>query len=171
MRLASLACVMARHEHCPLSVCASDSTVFCDDATPLPTANSGLGCIPCGIGIGSAVCGCMIFCECCAYGDAIKKESIVAVVPSAVNVQPQMVQPAGQPQVLQGQVVMDTPVMTAAPLGAQPMGIQANTSAPAFDPDTGKPLAPAPIAFGAKFDPNTGQPIPKFDPTTGQQNW
>ena len=25
--------------------------------------------------------------------------------------------------------------------------------------------------FGAKFDPNTGQPIPKFDPTTGKQNW
>ena len=24
---------------------------------------------------------------------------------------------------------------------------------------------------GAKFDPNTGQPIPKFDPTTGAQNW
>ena len=25
--------------------------------------------------------------------------------------------------------------------------------------------------FGAKFDPMTGQPIPKFDPHTGQQNW
>ena len=24
---------------------------------------------------------------------------------------------------------------------------------------------------GAKFDPNTGQPIPKFDPVTGVQNW
>ena len=24
---------------------------------------------------------------------------------------------------------------------------------------------------GAKFDPNTGQPIPKFDPETGKQNW
>ena len=25
--------------------------------------------------------------------------------------------------------------------------------------------------FGAKFDVNTGQPIPKFDPATGKQNW
>ena len=25
--------------------------------------------------------------------------------------------------------------------------------------------------FGAKFDANTGQPIPKFDPETGKQNW
>ena len=24
---------------------------------------------------------------------------------------------------------------------------------------------------GAKFNPNTGQPIPKFDPQTGKQNW
>ena len=24
---------------------------------------------------------------------------------------------------------------------------------------------------GAKFDPHTGQPIPKFDPMTGKQNW
>ena len=24
---------------------------------------------------------------------------------------------------------------------------------------------------GAKFDPNTGQPIPKFNPVTGVQNW
>ena len=26
-------------------------------------------------------------------------------------------------------------------------------------------------AWGARFDPNTGQPIPKFDPMTGKQNW
>ena len=26
-------------------------------------------------------------------------------------------------------------------------------------------------AWGLRFDPNTGQPIPKFDPTTGKQNW
>ena len=25
--------------------------------------------------------------------------------------------------------------------------------------------------FGAKFDPVTSQPIPKFDPQTGKQNW
>ena len=25
--------------------------------------------------------------------------------------------------------------------------------------------------FGAKFDAKTGQPIPKFDPATGKQNW
>ncbi|KAL6076110.1 SH3 domain-containing protein [Balamuthia mandrillaris] len=25
--------------------------------------------------------------------------------------------------------------------------------------------------FGTKFNPNTGEPIPKFDPHTGRQNW
>ena len=32
--------------------------------------------------------------------------------------------------------------------------------------------APVPQSqFGAKFDAKTGQPIPKFDPATGKQNW
>ena len=28
-----------------------------------------------------------------------------------------------------------------------------------------------PMGGGARFDVNTGQPIPKFDPNTGRQNW
>ena len=27
------------------------------------------------------------------------------------------------------------------------------------------------LAFAPRFDVNTGQPIPKFDPETGKQNW
>ena len=27
------------------------------------------------------------------------------------------------------------------------------------------------LAFAPRFDANTGQPIPKFDPDTGAQNW
>ncbi len=59
---------------------------------------------------------------------------------------------------------MGQPVQTVAP--------QARPVAPAgakFDPNTGKPIAPA--GGGARFDPNTGAPIPKFDPMTGKQNW
>ena len=32
-------------------------------------------------------------------------------------------------------------------------------------------LAPLATHFPRKFDPNTGQPLPKFDPYTGVQNW
>ena len=35
----------------------------------------------------------------------------------------------------------------------------------------GTAVAPTGGAWGARFDPNTGQPIPKFDPMTGKQNW
>jgi len=27
------------------------------------------------------------------------------------------------------------------------------------------------FAYGTKFNPNTGEPIPKFDPYNGRQNW
>ena len=38
-------------------------------------------------------------------------------------------------------------------------------------PVVGTAVAPTGGAWGARFDPNTGQPIPKFDPMTGKQNW
>jgi len=31
--------------------------------------------------------------------------------------------------------------------------------------------APTTVAQERKFDPETGQPLPKFDPNTGVQNW
>ena len=38
-------------------------------------------------------------------------------------------------------------------------------------PVVGTAVAPTGGAWGNRFDTNTGQPIPKFDPTTGKQNW
>ena len=38
-------------------------------------------------------------------------------------------------------------------------------------PVVGTAVAPSGGAWGARFDPNTGQPIPMFDPMTGEQNW
>ena len=38
-------------------------------------------------------------------------------------------------------------------------------------PVVGTAVAPTGGAWGARFDTNTGQPIPKFDPATGKQNW
>jgi len=42
---------------------------------------------------------------------------------------------------------------------------------PAVGVPTQQAQAQAAPPQGAKFDPQTGQPIPKFDPTTGVQNW
>ena len=52
---------------------------------------------------------------------------------------------------------------------------------PATNPATNMPVMAVPVPSmpaevtpqpsGAMFDPNTGQPIPKFDPVTGAQNW
>ena len=56
---------------------------------------------------------------------------------------------------------MGTPMM--------PMATQAAPTGAKFDPMTGQRIPQAPT--GAKFDPATGQSIPKFDPTTGVQNW
>ena len=46
--------------------------------------------------------------------------------------------------------------------------------APAFDPDTGRPLAPSVSSSAGgsmRFDPDTGQPLPKFDGETGLANY
>ena len=58
---------------------------------------------------------------------------------------------------VQEMVQMGTPMMVQ-PQMAQPMVPVA-------------PAAPTAPAVSRKFDPQTGQPLPKFDPMTGVQNW
>ena len=61
-------------------------------------------------------------------------------------------------------VVVLTKRQALASTGTATQGIHSSQSGLEFSTIPNRPR-------GAKFDPNTGQPIPKFDPATGVQNW
>jgi hypothetical protein len=59
------------------------------------------------------------------------------------------------------------PTVLTPPTAATPVAPQPAVQSVAVPMQATKGQPP----FGAKFDPQTGQPLPKFDPMTGHQNW
>ena len=80
----------------------------------------------------------------------------------AIHPLPKQVPPPHHPQAEMVEPVHET----VAPMAAPVMTVgTAVAVAPSHQP------VQEMVPFGARFHPSTGQPIPKFDPETGKQNW